>query len=136
MPSRHGQPRAPRSAPRKLEELRHGRTVRRSRCRPLATAERRGVEGGRAGLRPHLGQRARRPRRQVNVVSPGPADTPLFDIPGEQAEAAKAAVAAGLPVKRLARPDEIAAAVVFLASSQSSFVYGVNLYVDGGMNQV
>lgn len=73
---------------------------------------------------------------RVNVVSPGPADTPLFDILGEQAEAAKAAVAAGLPVKRLARPDEIAAAVVFLASSQSSFVHGINLYVDGGMNQV
>jgi NAD(P)-dependent dehydrogenase (short-subunit alcohol dehydrogenase family) len=38
--------------------------------------------------------------------------------------------------ERLARPDEIAAAVVLLASSQSSFVHGINLYVDGGMDQV
>jgi NAD(P)-dependent dehydrogenase (short-subunit alcohol dehydrogenase family) len=48
----------------------------------------------------------------------------------------KAAIGAGLPAKRIAAPDEIAAAVVFLASSQSSFVYGANLYVDGGLNQI
>jgi NAD(P)-dependent dehydrogenase (short-subunit alcohol dehydrogenase family) len=73
---------------------------------------------------------------RVNVISPGPVDTPLFDILGERAEEAKVAIAAGLPVKRIARPDEIAAAVAFLASLESSFVYGANLYVDGGMNQI
>ena len=73
---------------------------------------------------------------RVNVISPGPVDTPMFDILGERAEQVKAAFAAGLPVKRIARPDEIAAAVAFLASPQSSFVYGANLEVDGGSNQV
>jgi NAD(P)-dependent dehydrogenase (short-subunit alcohol dehydrogenase family) len=74
---------------------------------------------------------------RVNVISPGPVDTPLFEsVFAERADEMKAAVAAGLPVKRIGTPEEIAAAVVFLASSQSSFVYGANLYVDGGMNQV
>jgi NAD(P)-dependent dehydrogenase (short-subunit alcohol dehydrogenase family) len=73
---------------------------------------------------------------RVNVISPGPADTPLFDLFGERADEMKAAVGSTLPVKRIADPGEIAAAVVFLASQQSSFVYGANLYVDGGMNQV
>lgn len=74
---------------------------------------------------------------RVNVISPGPADTPLFERAfGERAGEMKAAVAAGLPVKRIADPAEIAAAVTFLASPQSSFVYGANLYVDGGMNQI
>jgi NAD(P)-dependent dehydrogenase (short-subunit alcohol dehydrogenase family) len=45
-------------------------------------------------------------------------------------------VATAVPARRIAAPDEIAAAVVFLASSQSSFVHGANLYVDGGMNQI
>ncbi len=73
---------------------------------------------------------------RVNVISPGPVDTPLFDVLGERAEEVKAALAAGLPAKRIGHPDEIAAAVAFLASPQSSFVYGANLYVDGGMNQI
>ena len=74
---------------------------------------------------------------RVNVISPGPVNTPLFDkVFGERAEEMMTAIAAGLPAKRIAEPDEIAAAVTFLASSQSSFVYGANLYVDGGMNQI
>jgi NAD(P)-dependent dehydrogenase (short-subunit alcohol dehydrogenase family) len=73
---------------------------------------------------------------RVNAISPGPVDTPLFDVFGERADEMKAAVGGTLPIKRVADPDEIASAVVFLASSQSSFVYGANLYVDGGMNQV
>ncbi|GAA2018664.1 glucose 1-dehydrogenase [Pseudokineococcus marinus] len=74
---------------------------------------------------------------RVNVVSPGPVDTPLWDeVFGARAEEVKATVAAGLPARRVADPDEVAAAVVFLASSQSSFVDGVELHVDGGMNQV
>ncbi|TQM43661.1 SDR family NAD(P)-dependent oxidoreductase [Pseudonocardia cypriaca] len=73
---------------------------------------------------------------RINVISPGPADTPLFDLFGERAEEMKAAIGAALPAKRIADPGEIAAAVLFLASQESSFVYGANLYVDGGMNQI
>ncbi|MBN6040261.1 SDR family NAD(P)-dependent oxidoreductase [Amycolatopsis sp. 195334CR] len=74
---------------------------------------------------------------RVNVVSPGPVKTPLWDSAfGEQAEEMLATVAAGLPRQRVGDPEEIAAAVAFLASPESSFVYGANLYVDGGMNQI
>ncbi|MEV5810432.1 SDR family NAD(P)-dependent oxidoreductase [Streptomyces parvulus] len=74
---------------------------------------------------------------RVNVVSPGPVDTSLWDKAfGDRAGGIQETVAAGLPAKRIGVPDEIAAAVSFLASSESSFVYGANLYVDGGMNQI
>lgn len=73
---------------------------------------------------------------RVNAVSPGPTDTPLFEVFGDRAEEMKAAVGAGLPVKRIATPEEVANVVLFLASGQSSFVHGANYYVDGGMNQV
>jgi NAD(P)-dependent dehydrogenase (short-subunit alcohol dehydrogenase family) len=74
---------------------------------------------------------------RVNVISPGPVNTPLWDAAfGDRAGEMLKAVAAGLPPKRVGDPDEIAAAVTFLASPDSSFVYGANLYVDGGMNQI
>ncbi|WP_369068452.1 SDR family NAD(P)-dependent oxidoreductase [Kineococcus terrestris] len=74
---------------------------------------------------------------RVNVVSPGPVDTPLWDeVFGEGAEEVKKSIASGLPAQRIADPDEVASAVAFLASRESSFVYGVELHVDGGMNQV
>ncbi|MFD5899283.1 MULTISPECIES: SDR family NAD(P)-dependent oxidoreductase [unclassified Streptomyces] len=74
---------------------------------------------------------------RVNAISPGPVNTPMWDAAfGDRAKEMKETVAAGLPAGRVADPDEIAAAVTFLASSDSSFIYGANLYVDGGMNQI
>lgn len=75
---------------------------------------------------------------RVNAVSPGSTDTPGSDgLFGEDnAAAAKANLASTVPLGRMGRPEEVAAAVVFLASPQSSFVLGANLYVDGGQNQV
>ena len=71
---------------------------------------------------------------RVNVVSPGPVDTPLWDTAfGDRRDEMIAGVAAGIPAGRPGVPEEIAAAVVFLASSESSFVYGANLFVDGGL---
>jgi NAD(P)-dependent dehydrogenase (short-subunit alcohol dehydrogenase family) len=62
-----------------------------------------------------------------------------FDAQADSAEAAneiKAQFAAAVPLNRLGRPDEIAAAALFLASDDSSFVAGAELSVDGGMGQI
>ncbi|WP_410675305.1 SDR family NAD(P)-dependent oxidoreductase [Amycolatopsis sp. cmx-4-68] len=74
---------------------------------------------------------------RVNAVSPGTIDTPAIAalVGAEKAEDVKADFAAGVPIGRMGTTDEVAAAVVFLASEQSSFVVGANLYVDGGENQ-
>jgi NAD(P)-dependent dehydrogenase (short-subunit alcohol dehydrogenase family) len=76
---------------------------------------------------------------RVNVISPGPIETPMFDSLGGTAEGTrglKAGMAAMVPLGRLGQPDEIAKAAVFLASDDSSFVTGVELFVDGGMAQI
>ncbi len=75
------------------------------------------------------------PRRiRVNVVSPGPIETEIFKrgATPEQIEAVRAALGGAVPMKRLGEPDEVARAVLFLASSEASFINGVDLYVDGG----
>lgn len=70
---------------------------------------------------------------RVNVVSPGPTDTAMFEsVP----EATRTELASTIPIGRLGRPEEIAAAALFLASEESSFVAGVELCVDGGLSQV
>jgi NAD(P)-dependent dehydrogenase (short-subunit alcohol dehydrogenase family) len=76
---------------------------------------------------------------RVNTLSPGATDTPIIDgqfKSKEQADAAKAAFAAATPMGRLGRPEELAAAALFLASDDSSFVTGIDLQVDGGLVQV
>ena len=76
---------------------------------------------------------------RVNVVSPGPIDTPGITNLAADPEIEKqfrAQMIAGVPLGRMGEPDEIAKAVVFLASDDSSFVAGVELFVDGGMIQV
>lgn len=70
---------------------------------------------------------------RVNVISPGPIDTP-FTQPAPQAW--KDAMTAAVPQGRFGRPREIATAVLFLASDDSSYVTGVDLCVDGGLTQV
>src|SRR3990167_8153930 len=70
---------------------------------------------------------------RVNAISPGPVDTPILGSP-ERAEAVKASVVPVVPMGRVAHPDEIAKPVLFLASDDSSFITGVDLQVDGGLN--
>ena len=70
---------------------------------------------------------------RVNVVSPGPIDTAMF---AGISDDVRAALAAAIPLGRLGRADEVAAAALFLASAESSFVAGAELCVDGGLAQV
>ena len=76
---------------------------------------------------------------RVNAISPGPIDTPGLNGLGQNAEQTqqfKAAMVASVPLGRLGSADEIAKAAVFLASDDSSFVTGIELFVDGGSAQV
>ncbi len=75
---------------------------------------------------------------RVNAVSPGPIDTPgITGLFGEEnAVGGKAHLAAAVPIGRMGRAEEVADVVVFLASAQSSFMVGANVYVDGGANQI
>jgi NAD(P)-dependent dehydrogenase (short-subunit alcohol dehydrogenase family) len=76
---------------------------------------------------------------RVNVVSPGPVATPIFDrmgLPEAQARELKERITERVPLKRFGHPDEIAAAVLYLSSSESAFVVGTELVVDGGMIQL
>lgn len=70
---------------------------------------------------------------RVNVVSPGPVDTAMFSSVTPEM---RAGLTSMIPLGRLGLPDEIAAAVLFLASDESSFVAGAELCIDGGLAQV
>ena len=76
---------------------------------------------------------------RVNVVSPGPVETPIFERMGmsqEQQSEFGEQITTMVPLKRMGQPEEIAAAVAFLASSDSSYMVGAELEVDGGMTQI
>jgi NAD(P)-dependent dehydrogenase (short-subunit alcohol dehydrogenase family) len=78
-------------------------------------------------------------RLRVNTLSPGPIDTPIFNTlsPKEEEIARlKSLIVTLVPMGRFGTPEEVASAVLFLASDDSSFVTGVELFVDGGMAQV
>jgi NAD(P)-dependent dehydrogenase (short-subunit alcohol dehydrogenase family) len=68
-----------------------------------------------------------------NVLSPGPIDTPLV---GQQPEETIERIVSTIPMGRMGEPDEIAKAALFLASDDSSFITGIELFVDGGRAQI
>lgn len=74
---------------------------------------------------------------RVNVVSPGPIDTPLlYRNPGmteAQVAGLKEMMIANIPMQRMGEAEEVAKAVLFLASEDASFISGANLFVDGGL---
>ena len=70
---------------------------------------------------------------RVNVLSPGPTDTAMFSGVDEQT---RALVAGQVPMGRLGRPEEIAAAALFLLSDEASYITGVDLHIDGGAAQI
>jgi len=77
-------------------------------------------------------------RIRVNAVSPGPIDTPGLNellASSETGQQRAKMIATTVPLRRLGRPDEIAKAVTFLASDDSGYITGIELFVDGGVAQ-
>ncbi len=69
----------------------------------------------------------------VNVIAPGAIDTPMVREPGKDLMPETAdEINLRVPLKRIGRPEEVSAAVVFLASEEASYITGSTLYVDGG----
>ena len=76
---------------------------------------------------------------RVNAISPGPIDTPAFsDLMRneEQSRQLKKDLVSNVPLRRMGTPDEVAKVVTFLASDESSYVTGIELFVDGGAAQI
>jgi NAD(P)-dependent dehydrogenase (short-subunit alcohol dehydrogenase family) len=77
---------------------------------------------------------------RVNAITPGPIDTPGYATglaaSEEQVAQLKGYLASQVPLGRMGRPEEVADAVLFLASDQSTFITGSSLEIDGGLNQV
>ncbi len=76
---------------------------------------------------------------RFNVISPGPIATPIFDkldLPAEEIKAFSKTMENVVPIKRFGTPEEMANVVLFLASSDSSYIAGADIYADGGFGQV
>lgn len=77
------------------------------------------------------------PRKiRVNMVSPGPTETPIINrsqLPSEAIDALRQTMIDNVPMHRMGEPEEIARAVLFLASDEASFITGADLFVDGGV---
>ncbi len=75
---------------------------------------------------------------RINIVNPGPIETPIFNRMGMDAESTKGMVEgirSQVPLGRMGNPEEIADAVLYLTSDDSSYVHGATLLVDGGMSR-
>lgn len=73
---------------------------------------------------------------RINCVSPGPTDTPLFRSATESQPHIADAMVKLIPMKRMAKPEEQANAIVFLASDAASYITGQTLSVNGGLNML
>ena len=89
-----------------------------------------GAKGGVIALSKSLAREMARHRITVNAVCPGPTDTPLFAAHDEKL---REALVKAIPFRRLAQPEEVAAAVLFFASEQAGYITGQVLSVSGGL---
>ncbi len=91
------------------------------------------AKGGLIAFTKSLARELARYRVNVNCVCPGPTDTPLFQ---RQPERMKEALTRAIPFRRIARPGEIADAVLFFLSARSDYITGQVLSVSGGLTMV
>jgi NAD(P)-dependent dehydrogenase (short-subunit alcohol dehydrogenase family) len=76
---------------------------------------------------------------RVNAVAPGPIETPIFGrtgLPKEAIDQFAKSISSQVPMKRFGQPEEVAGTVAFLASSDSSYITGEEIHVDGGLGQI
>ena len=95
-----------------------------------------GAKGGLIAFTKTIARESARHGVTANTVCPGPTDTPMLAgiaAAGGDAERVIGAMTRAVPMRRLARPEEVAAAVVFFASEQAGFVTGQTLSVSGGL---
>lgn len=91
------------------------------------------AKGGMIAFTKSLARETARFRINVNCVCPGPTDTPLFHA---QPDKLKDALTRAIPFRRIAKPDELADAILFFASPGSDYVTGQILSVSGGLTMV
>ncbi|NMD68861.1 3-oxoacyl-ACP reductase FabG [Bacillus sp. DNRA2] len=94
------------------------------------------AKGGVIAFTKTLAREMARHKLNINCISPGPADTPLFQEIGSYNEGIAAALEKAIPFRRLAQPSDIANAVAFLASDEAEYITGQTLSVNGGLAMV
>ena len=94
------------------------------------------AKGGVIAFTKTMAREMARYKINVNCISPGPSNTPLFEEIGSYNEGIAAALEKAIPFRRLAQPSDIANGVAFLASEEANYVTGQTLSVNGGLAMV